>query len=70
MSRIVVEWLKEANVNFIVGDCALDDKPDWQKCKLRLVKASGGYLLEFFSPPKVSLSCKAVSLSLLDLTKE
>ena len=56
MSRIVVEWVKEATVNFIVGDCALDEKPQWEKCKLRLVKASGGFLLEFFAPPKVPLS--------------
>jgi hypothetical protein len=40
-------------VNFIVGDGAIDEKPKWQKCKLRLVKASGGFLLEFFAPPKV-----------------
>jgi len=53
MSRIVVEWIKEATVNFIVGDVALDEKPRWEKCKLRLVKASGGFLLEFFAPPKV-----------------
>ena len=54
MSRIVVEWVKEANVNFIVGDLVgLDEKPRWEKCKLRLVKASGGFLLEFFVPPKV-----------------
>jgi hypothetical protein len=52
MSRIVVEWVKEATVNFIVGDCALDEKPQWEKCKIRLVRASGGYLLEFFAPPK------------------
>ena len=54
MSRIVVEWVKEANVNFIVGDLVgLDEKPRWEKCKLRRVKASGGFLLEFFVPPKV-----------------
>jgi len=53
MSRIFVEWVKEGNLNFIIGDGAMDGKPQWEKCKLRLVKASGGYLLEFFVPPKV-----------------
>ena len=69
MSRIVVEWVKEANVNFIVGDLVgLDEKPRWEKCKLRLVKASGGFLLEFFVPPKVGFGLFfKVATTLVDL---
>ena len=62
--RISVEWVKESNAHFIAGDSAsagLDlGKPHWDKCKLVLVKATGGYMLEFFSPPKV---LKLISLT-------
>jgi len=33
----------------------LDDSHTWEKCRLVLVNNSSGYLLEFYSPPKVSL---------------
>jgi hypothetical protein len=52
-SRIIVDVIKESNVNFVAGEGTMDGKPNWEKSKLRLVKSSGGYLLEFFSPPKV-----------------
>lgn len=53
-SRIVVDLIKEGNVNFVAGEGTMDGKPNWEKSKLRLVKSSGGYLLEFISPPKVN----------------
>ena len=53
-AKIVVECQKEGLVNFIAGDAAMDGNSNWEKCKLMLVKAAGGYMLEFFSPPKMS----------------
>ena len=53
--KISVECVKEGAVNYIPGgDTAIyDGKPRWQKCKLCLVRASGGYMIELFDPPKV-----------------
>jgi len=53
-AKIVVECQKEGLVNFIGGDAAMDGNSNWEKCKMMLVKAAGGYMLEFFSPPKMS----------------
>jgi len=53
-AKIVVECQKEGLVNFIGGDAAMDGNSNWEKCKMMLVKAAGGYMLEFFSPPKLS----------------
>ena len=53
-AKIVVECQKEGLVNFIGGDAAMDGSSNWEKCKMMLVKAAGGYMLEFFSPPKMS----------------
>ena len=53
-AKIIVECQKEGLVNFIGGDAAMDGSSNWEKCKMMLVKAAGGYMLEFFSPPKMS----------------
>ncbi len=37
------------------GDAAMDGSGSWEKCKLLLVKAAGGYMLQFYAPPKVSM---------------
>jgi hypothetical protein len=31
----------------------MDGSGSWEKCKLLLVKAAGGYMLQFYAPPKV-----------------
>ncbi|KAL1501314.1 hypothetical protein ABEB36_006658 [Hypothenemus hampei] len=54
LAKIVVECRKEGIVNFSTPEC-LDQPsgpPKWEKCKLQLVRATGGYMLEFYSPPK------------------
>lgn len=53
-AKIVVECIKDGLVNFIAGDAAMDGNSNWEKSKMVLVKAAGGFMLEFFSPPKVS----------------
>ena len=52
-AKIVVQCLKEGQVNFIVGESAMDSS-SWEKSRMMLVKAAGGYMLEFFSPPKMT----------------
>lgn len=52
LAKIVVECRKEGIVNYLVGE-NLDGTQKWEKCRLALVKTVGGYMLEFYSPPKV-----------------
>ncbi|KAL5274093.1 SH2B2 family protein [Megaselia abdita] len=53
MAKIVVECRKEGIVNFLTPE-TFDQAGNykWEKCRLALVKAVGGYMLEFYSPPK------------------
>ncbi|KAF4520230.1 hypothetical protein B566_EDAN009955 [Ephemera danica] len=54
LSKIVVECRKEGIVNYLLGE-NLDGthgNQKWEKCRLALVKTVGGYMLEFYSPPK------------------
>jgi len=53
-TKILVECVKEGLVNYIGGDAAMDGNSLWEKCRLVLLKAAGGYMLEFYSPPKLS----------------
>lgn len=54
LSNIVVECRKEGLVQYLTPESL--DQPSgpqkWEKCKLALVKTVGGYMLEFYSPPK------------------
>lgn len=63
LAKIVVECRKEGIVNYSTPE-SLDQPggpPKWERCRLALVKAVGGYMLEFYSPPK-STKVKKVSL--------
>ncbi|XP_055601918.1 SH2B adapter protein 2-like isoform X2 [Uranotaenia lowii] len=54
LAKIVVECRKEGTVNYLTPE-SLDQTSNthkWEKCKLVLVKTVGGYMLEFYSPPK------------------
>ncbi|XP_014244044.1 SH2B adapter protein 1 [Cimex lectularius] len=51
LAKIVVECRKEGNVNYLIGENP-DGTQKWEKCRLALVKTVGGYMLEFYSPPK------------------
>ncbi|XP_053691298.1 SH2B adapter protein 2 [Sabethes cyaneus] len=54
LAKIVVECRKEGTVNYLTPE-SLDQPSNshkWEKCKLVLVKTVGGYMLEFYSPPK------------------
>ncbi|KAI4495999.1 hypothetical protein M0802_008214 [Mischocyttarus mexicanus] len=51
LSKIVVECRKEGIVNSLMGEY-IDGTQKWEKSRLALIKAIGGYMLEFYSPPK------------------
>ena len=53
-TKIVVECQKESLVNFIAGDVTMDGNSNWERCRMILVKTSAGFMLEFYSPPKMS----------------
>lgn len=67
LAKIVVECRKEGIVNYSTPE-SLDQPggpPKWERCRLALVKAVGGYMLEFYSPPK-STKVKYPSLTVND----
>ena len=51
-TKMVVECRHEGVVRHLVNtvDCS---PQNWEKCRLVLVRTTGGYLLEFYIPPKV-----------------
>ncbi|XP_059217758.1 SH2B adapter protein 2 isoform X1 [Stomoxys calcitrans] len=55
-AKIVVECQKDGIVNNLTPESL--DQPTgsqkWEKCRLCLVKAVGGYMLEFYMPPKAA----------------
>lgn len=51
LAKILVECQKEGIVHYLSGE-NLDGTQKWEKCRLCLVKTVGGYMLEFYSPPK------------------
>ncbi|XP_012223613.1 SH2B adapter protein 2 isoform X2 [Linepithema humile] len=52
LSKIVVECRKEGIVNSLMGENIDGTQQKWEKSRLALIKAIGGYMLEFYSPPK------------------
>lgn len=48
-----MEVLREGIVNYLTCE-NMDGSPKWEHGRLRLIKTSGGSMLEFFSPPKAS----------------
>lgn len=56
-------FIKEGIVNYLTVDNSnIDGKHKWEKCRMALVKTTGGYMLEFYSPknslkPKCGVFC-------------
>lgn len=46
-----MECRKEGIVNYLMGEQP-DGTHRWERCRLALVKTVGGYMLEFYWPPK------------------
>ena len=53
MTKMIVECQKEGIVQQLVEDC--NGRPEWEKCRLVLIKTTGGHMLEFYTPPKVRI---------------
>ena len=68
-SKIVVECQKEGLVN-LIADVAMDGSSKWEKSKMVLVKATGGFMLEFYCPPKMSRPKAGVFCFLLSEARE
>lgn len=65
LAKIVVECRKEGIVSYSTPE-SLDQPggpPKWEKCRLALVKAVGGYMLEFYSPPKSTKVLKYLDIT-------
>nr|XP_022899703.1 SH2B adapter protein 1 [Onthophagus taurus] len=72
LAKIVVECRKEGFVNYTTPEC-LDQAgspPKWEKCRLALIKAVGGYMLEFYSPPKSTKPKSGVFCALIVEARE
>jgi hypothetical protein len=60
MTKMLVECRREGILRHLATDGADGTQPQWNKCRLVLVRTTGGDLLEFYIPPKVhsmSQSC-------------
>ena len=51
-TKIIAECRKEGIVHQLTGEDS-EGKSKWEKCRLMLVKTTGGDMLEFYIPPKV-----------------
>ncbi|XP_020798503.1 SH2B adapter protein 2 isoform X2 [Drosophila serrata] len=72
LAKIVVECRKEGIVNNLTPESL--DQPTgsqkWEKCRLALVKAVGGYMLEFYTPPKSTKPRSGVFCFLISEARE
>ncbi|GJQ85067.1 hypothetical protein Trydic_g3724 [Trypoxylus dichotomus] len=72
LAKIVVECRKDGTVNYSTPE-SLDQPggpPKWEKCRLALIKAVGGYMLEFYSPPKSTKPRSGVFCALITEARE
>ncbi|XP_032597676.1 SH2B adapter protein 2 isoform X2 [Drosophila grimshawi] len=72
LAKIVVECRKEGIVNNLTAE-SLDQTAGtqkWEKCRLALVKAVGGYMLEFYTPPKSTKPRSGVFCFLISEARE
>lgn len=69
LSKIVVECRKEGIVNSLMGE-NIDGTQKWEKSRLALIKAIGGYMLEFYSPPKAVKPRSGVFCSVITEARE
>lgn len=72
LAKIVVECRKEGLVNYLTPESL--EQPSgpqkWEKCRLALVKTVGGYMLEFYSPPKAQKPRSGVFCFLISEARE
>ncbi|KRG01343.1 SH2B adapter protein 2 isoform X1 [Drosophila mojavensis] len=72
LAKIVVECRKEGIVNNLTAE-SLDQTTGtqkWERCRLALVKAVGGYMLEFYTPPRSTKPQSGVFCFLISEARE
>eukprot|EP00918_Siedleckia_nematoides_P100778 GHVU01220213.1.p1 GENE.GHVU01220213.1~~GHVU01220213.1.p1 ORF type:complete len:565 (-),score=39.90 GHVU01220213.1:765-2249(-) len=50
-TKMMVECIKEGYVHHLLGEDH-KGKSKWERCRLLLIKTTGGHMLEFYTPPK------------------
>ncbi|XP_054746052.1 SH2B adapter protein 2 isoform X2 [Anastrepha obliqua] len=70
ISKIIVECRKEGYVNKLIPESLDQPTQEWEKCRLALVKAVGGYMLEFYTPPKATKPRSGVFCFLISEARE
>ena len=55
LAKTFVQVVREGTLRVVHGDTSamMDGKPCWEKCRVAIVRAAGGHMIEFFIPPKV-----------------
>ena len=60
LAKTFVQVVREGTLRVVHGDTSamMDGKPCWEKCRVAIVRAAGGHMIEFFVPPKVHFEAK------------
>ena len=68
LAKTFVQVVREGTLRVVHGDTSamMDGKPCWEKCRVAIVRAAGGHMIEFFVPPKVHFENDSLSLSKSD----
>ena len=55
LAKTFVQVVREGTLRVVHGENMMDGggKPCWEKCRVAIVRAAGGHMIEFFIPPKV-----------------
>ena len=51
--KITAECVREGTIHLLSTD-SQEGSPQWNKCRMALIKVSAGHMIEFYSPPKVN----------------
>ena len=65
LAKTFVQVVREGTLRVVHGDTSamMDGKPCWEKCRVAIVRAAGGHMIEFFVPPKVHFENDSLSKS-------
>ena len=59
VAKTFVQVVREGTLRVVHGENMMDGgggKPCWEKCRVAIVRAAGGHMIEFFIPPKVRVN--------------
>ena len=52
--KLNAQIIREGNVHLLLNETQ-ESSSQWVKCRMALLKVSAGYMIEFYTPPKVSI---------------